>query len=357
MAFLSLLLLACSSIFAVVFLFYVTKPSISPKAGVQRPLPKEKLVPNDPDAPVSVNYFPSRQCNYACGFCFHTDTSSYMLPIDEAKKGLRLLREAGMKKLNIAGGEPFLHPKFLSKILQYCKEDLYVESISIVSNGSKIREDFLEKHAQWLDILAISCDSFDAETNHKIGRGEDNGKGKVNTHVEYLFRVAEWCRKYNIKFKLNTVVNTYNWDEDMVEHIERLAPFRWKVFQCLIVEGENEDETRKRDARKFLVTEEQWRTFCDKHKHLDCYIPEDNNTMASSYLLLDENMCFLDKGEGEMKKSRSILKVGVKQAMKEVVWDKESFLDRGGIYEWTRDGLGQQQRGGCGNGDKKELEW
>ena len=60
--------------------------------------------PTDPDAPVSVNYFPSRKCNYTCGFCFHTDTSSYVLPTSEAKRGLKLLKEAGMRKLNIAGG-------------------------------------------------------------------------------------------------------------------------------------------------------------------------------------------------------------------------------------------------------------
>ncbi|KAF2876390.1 hypothetical protein BDV95DRAFT_625644 [Massariosphaeria phaeospora] len=292
------------------------------------------------DDPVSVNYFPSRECNYACGFCFHTDTSRFILPIDKAKEGLRLLKEAGMLKLNIAGGEPFLHPKFLSEVLRYCKEEL------------KIREKFLREHCQWLDILAISCDSFDRETNIKIGRGPDGNKDGDN--VAQLFRISEWCKKYGIKFKLNTVVNIYNWDEDMAAQLEKLAPFRWKVFQCLIVAGENEDETRKRDARKFLITEEQWQTFCERHKHLDCYVPEDNKSMASSYLLLDEEMRFLDKGDGPMKKSDSILDVGVKPALNQVFWDKESFVDRGGIYEWGRP---EMQEGGCGTGDNKELDW
>lgn len=301
-----------------------------------------------PDAPVSVNYFPSRQCNYTCGFCFHTETSSNMLPIEKAKEGLRLLKEAGMCKLNIAGGEPFLHPRFLSRILQYCKEELHVDSISIISNGSKIKEEFLRRHSQWLDILAISCDSFHADTNRKIGRGLDGDNSRQ------LFCIAEWCKKYGIKFKLNTVVNTHNWNEDMTAEIEKLAPFRWKVFQCLIVAGENDDETRKRDARTFLVTREQWLTFCQRHEHLPCYVPEDNKTMASSYLLLDEEMCFLDKGEGEMKKSRSILDVGVKGAMKEVVWDKDLFIERGGIYNWSRPGTEQP---GVDCAGKKELEW
>ncbi|RYO94504.1 hypothetical protein DL764_007823 [Monosporascus ibericus] len=304
----------------------------------------------EPDAPVSVNYFPSRKCNYTCGFCFHTDTSSYVLPIDEAKRGLRLLKEAGMRKLNIAGGEPFLYPHLLTELLRYCKEELSLESISIVSNGSKIREKWLRENCQWLDILAVSCDSFNPETNKKIGRGDDGG------NVVRLFRIAGWCREYGIKFKLNTVVNTHNWDEDMVANIEQLAPFRWKVFQCLIVAGENDDETRKRDARTFLVTDEQWRTFCNRHKHIPCYVPEDNKSMASSYLLLDEYMCFLDKGEGMMTKSESILQVGVKEAMRQVVWDKKSFVERGGIYDWRRPDMLQQSV--CsGGGSTKELEW
>ncbi|RYP80618.1 hypothetical protein DL769_002363 [Monosporascus sp. CRB-8-3] len=302
------------------------------------------------DAPVSVNYFPSRKCNYTCGFCFHTDTSSYVLPIEEAKRGLRLLKEAGMRKLNIAGGEPFLYPHLLTELLRYCKEELSVESISIVSNGSKIGEKWLRENCQWLDILAVSCDSFNPETNKRIGRGNDGG------NVVRLFRIAEWCREYGIKFKLNTVVNAHNWDEDMVANIERLAPFRWKVFQCLIVAGENDDETRKRDARTFLVTDEQWRTFCNRHKHIPCFVPEDNKSMASSYLLLDEYMCFLDKGEGMMTKSESILQVGVKEAMKQVVWDKKSFVERGGIYDWRKSDMLQQSE--CsGGGSRKELEW
>ena len=304
-----------------------------------------KLKPaHNPDAPVSVNYFPSRQCNYSCGFCFHTDTSSYLLPFADIKHGLSMLRDAGMRKLNIAGGEPFLNPKLLAQMIKYCKEELGVESISIVSNGSKITRSWLEANGKWLDILAVSCDSFNAETNKKIGRGDDGG------NVDWLFRIAEWCREFGIMFKLNTVVNIHNWDEDLTTHIERLAPFCWKVFQCLIVAGENDNPDRKRDATKFLVTEEQWRTFCDRHKHLPCYVPEDNASMASSYLLLDEHMRFMDKGEGMMTLSESILEVGVKAATQQVKWDKESFVQRGGIYDWSKQDSEDPKR-------KKKLEW
>lgn len=45
--------------------------------------------------PVSVNYHFTRQCNYKCGFCFHTAKTSFVLPLEEAKRGLLLLKQAG----------------------------------------------------------------------------------------------------------------------------------------------------------------------------------------------------------------------------------------------------------------------
>lgn len=63
--------------------------------------------------PISVNYHLTRRCNKECGFCFHTAKSSHVASLEEAKRALTLLKHAGMKKINFAGGEPFLNPKFL----------------------------------------------------------------------------------------------------------------------------------------------------------------------------------------------------------------------------------------------------
>ena len=122
--------------------------------------------------PVSVNYFFTRTCNYECGFCFHTAKSSYVAPLEDAKKALRKLAKKGMKKLNFSGGEPFMYPDFMGEICKFCKEELKLESVSIISNGSKITGRWFKKWAKYLDILAISVDSFDEDTNMRIGRGK-----------------------------------------------------------------------------------------------------------------------------------------------------------------------------------------
>jgi radical S-adenosyl methionine domain-containing protein 2 len=107
-----------------------------------------------------------------------------------------------MRKLNISGGEPFLKPTFIGEMLKFCKEDLRLESCSIVNNGSKVTEKWLDEYGKYLDVMAISCDSFDADVNVRLGRGE-HGSGK---HVVRVFQVAAWCRDRGIKVKINSVI-------------------------------------------------------------------------------------------------------------------------------------------------------
>lgn len=45
--------------------------------------------------PESVNYHMTRRCNYKCGFCFHTAITSFEMPLEQAKIGLKMLRDAG----------------------------------------------------------------------------------------------------------------------------------------------------------------------------------------------------------------------------------------------------------------------
>lgn len=304
--------------------------------------PKTTQQPKTPPiAPISVNYHFTRKCNFECGFCFHTERDSHVEHFREMQRGLQMLKDAGMRKINFAGGEPLLYPKLLSLLVEFCKTTLQLESVSIVTNGSKLDERFLKRSARYIDIIAVSCDSFKEDVNVKIGRG----KGE---HLAQVRKVSELCRQYGVKFKLNTVVNRYNFDEDMNEGIRQIDPFRWKCFQVLIVEGENDSRDTLRDASRFAITEEEFQRFCDTHSHNQAFVPESNKVMRSSYLILDEYMRFLNKGTGAP--TQSILSVGVQKAMENVIWDTDSFYERGGIYDWSKDKGGRRT-------EKRGLDW
>uniref|UniRef100_A0A8C3AJS0 S-adenosylmethionine-dependent nucleotide dehydratase RSAD2 n=2 Tax=Cyclopterus lumpus TaxID=8103 RepID=A0A8C3AJS0_CYCLU len=272
--------------------------------------------------PTSVNYHFTRKCNYKCGFCFHTAKTSFVLPLDEAKRGLQLLEASGMEKINFSGGEPFLHDKgeFLGKLVQYCKQDLQLPSVSIVSNGSMIKEKWFQKYGDDLDILAISCDSFDEATNQRIGRAQGR-----KSHVDNLHKIRNWCQQYKVAFKINSVINTFNVDEDMVENILQLNPVRWKVFQCLLIDGENAGEKALREAEGFVISEQLFQDFLERHSSVPCLEIVDGLFMR-----------FLDCREGRKDPSKSILDVGVKEAICFSGFDEKMFLKRGGKYVWSK---------------------
>lgn len=72
-----------------------------------------------------------------------------------------------------------------------------------MSNGSLIKRSWMARYGQYLDILAISCDSFVERTNLQIGRG----KGQ---HLTQLEAIRDWCKEFGIGFKPLGRPTTYN---------------------------------------------------------------------------------------------------------------------------------------------------
>jgi len=282
----------------------------------------------------SVNYFISRECNYSCKFCFHTQKNTHHLGLGHAKLGLQLLQHSGTEKINFAGGEPFLNPELLGELCKYSAEECGM-AVSIISNGSLIRPNWMNKYGEYVDILGVSVDSFDPATNAAIGRGGDTDK---NQHVTRVLKVREMCEEHDVLFKMNTVVCSLNHEEDMNEYVSKLDPYRWKAFQVLMLKGENaggKDDLR--DARKLQVSKSDFDAFVDRHSEQPALIPEPNDVMQNSYLLLDEELRFLDCSENGKIPSQSILEVGVERALGQAGFDDDMFHQRGGVYKWNRE--------------------
>eukprot|EP01041_Mallomonas_annulata_P009685 gene9685-20133_t len=292
--------------------------------------------------PLSVNFHFTRKCNYGCGFCFHTSKTSHVEPLDRAKSIIRLLREAGAKKLNFAGGEPFLpeYGNMLGEMIKYAKSECDYPSVSIISNGFYIEQAFFQSYGPYLDILGVSCDSQFDSTNKIIGRGH-------GSQADIVKRVSKLSKSYGTKFKINTVINSYNYNEDMSDFINEVDPMRWKIFQVLPLEGENIGFDSKRNVSRFLISDEQFQTFVSKHKQKvkpGIMKVEDNNIMKSSYFLVDEYGRFLDSSTGSKIPTRSILDVGVDTALGDLLsstgggFNQEAFIARDALFEqqWSR---------------------
>lgn len=289
----------------------------------------------------SVNYHFTRKCNYACGFCFHTSLTSHVESLAQSKSMLKLLRDNGCEKINFAGGEPFL-PEYrerLGEMVRFAKEECGYPSVSIISNAVYVNEEWFSRFSKYLDILGVSCDSADDAINRRIGRG-------FGDHVQHVQQAAGLCKKYNVMLKINTVVNSFNWDSDMSALVNELEPMRWKVFQVLDVRGENSGSDSLRDVSKFLIEKEKFDHFIAQHSSKiikkDILKVEGNDVMQSSYILLDEFGRFLDCSLGSKTPTESILQVGVAAALAQLQnsagggFDTKAFEQRDGVFNWTK---------------------
>ena len=287
--------------------------------------------------PPSVNYHINTHCNFACKFCFATfedsreELGSCMLKREEQLAIVDALVAAGVEKITFVGGEPTLI-RWLPELVARAKASGL--TTMIVTNGSRLRGRLFEALAPHLDWIAFSVDSADEETNRRSGRAQK--KGGV-LPAEEVLRRAKGARERGIRIKLNTVVHRLNCGEDMSEFVGALRPERWKLFQVLPVEGQNDGS-----VDELLIEGEEFEAYVARHEHLKAcgvdVVAESNDAMRGSYAMVDPAGRFFDNTAGGHSYSRPILEVGVDAAFGDVSFSDEKFEARGAVYDWAGDG-------------------
>ncbi len=283
------------------------------------------------DGVTTVNYHLWKPCNMGCGYCFATfeETPTPLrarsLYRDDSIELTRLLCGAGFLKINFAGGEPTLCP-WISDSIRMAKSHRL--TTSIVTNGSRVTAKWLDDLDGCLDILALSVDSVDSATQRSIGRVVADDPMSADDYLS----VCSEVRKRGIRLKVNTVVSRFNKDEDFRPFIISAGPERWKIFQALPVQYQN-------DARidEFTITVDDFERYVQRNSSVReigvKVVPESNDLMTGSYIMVDPLGRFYDNVNGRHTYSHPILQVGVEDALSNVSVSPDRFEERGGNYE------------------------
>ena len=140
-------------------------------------------------------------------------------------------------------------------------------------------------------------------------------------------------RERGIRLKINTVVTRSNCDEDLTGFIARARPERWKLLQVLPVVGQNDGAVDDQ-----VITPEQFAGYVTRNQRVVemgvAVIPESNELMTGSYVMVDPAGRFFDNTAGAHVYSRPINQVGVDAALREVSIDPARFRLRDGLYDW-----------------------
>ena len=287
--------------------------------------------------PLAVNWHFWPWCNYGCKFCFarfEDIPRADRLPKEIAITVPEMLAAAGADKITFVGGEPTLCP-YLGDLLAASKD--VGMTTCIVSNATGLTEEFLDEWGHLIDWVGLSIDASNDEIHAEIGRGMRGDLARQRSHhLELAKQVWASCTQRGIRMKLNTVVCKANLEDDMSALVMELKPERWKIFEVLPVEGQNDG-----DVDDMLLEEDEFNSWVKRHKWVADegiqFVPESNELMRGSYAMLDALGRFYSNTEGGHTYGPSILDVGVMRAWEENCFLEDRFHDRGGIYEWNSD--------------------
>ena len=281
----------------------------------------------------TVNYHLWKPCNMRCEFCFATfeDILPHILPKghlgrENCSLVVESLAQAGFQKINFAGGEPTLCP-WLPELIRLAGE--LGMTTSVVTNGSRITPTWVNSVDGSLDWAALSIDSVDPGTLLRMGRTTRSGP---MSESDYLGAIGI-LRRHGVRIKVNTVVTRSNLQENFTDFIVEARPERWKLLQVLPVKGQNDVV-----VDPYVVSPDEFVGYVELSRRVEAYgikvVPESNDLMTGSYVMVDPAGRFFDNSSGAHTYSRSIIEVGVEEASRDVSVDSRKFISRDGLYDW-----------------------
>jgi len=220
-------------------------------------------------------------------------------------------------RLNIAGGEPLLFPSAVQTAVHHARR-LGLRA-SLITNGSFLTEELCKSLAPSLDMLGVSIDSGQSDTNNLIGRVDSQGRFLDLGSLSSSFEILRRCNPA-LKVKLNTVVNRLNWKDDLSSVVDVIQPGRWKILRALPVIDQST-----------TVTVEQFQAFVNRHSaYRSVSVVEGNQDMQESYIMVDPQGRFFQNSpcSAGYEYSQPILEVGAEKAFEQVNFDIERFLSR-----------------------------
>ena len=204
-----------------------------------------------------VNWHITPRCGYNCKFC-NVHNCYFEIPdIKYAKNNLQKLKaleeqDVHIKTLNIAGGDPLLHPH-LFDLLKMGNDEGF--KLWITTNGTLLNETNIEQLSNYVDGISIYVDCISNIKQKKIGRG-------YGKHVTEMLKVSDLIHETGIKLGVNTLITKLNYEDDIHALLHRLNPYQWSVYQTLPRLYQNSY------LKSIEVTENEFYFFIRRHSHL-----------------------------------------------------------------------------------------
>ena len=102
----------------------------------------------------------TQRCNLACEGCYSFDAGRNKAAdpsLENLRCALMKLARAGVSRVVLSGGEPFMHAD-LPEIIRYAKQDCGIARVEVLTNGTCISDACIQQIAGHADYISISLD-------------------------------------------------------------------------------------------------------------------------------------------------------------------------------------------------------
>lgn len=153
----------------------------------------------------------TQRCNLSCVGCYSLDEQRNVLddaPFDDIAHAIDQLAASGVTRLVISGGEPFLRFD-LPHIVAHAKAVCGIQSVTVLSNGTCLKEEVLAKLAPYVDCVSVSFDGCSASSPAYI---------RQEQRYEELVDAVRTIRTAGIQAHIISTVHAKNTD-DMAAYV------------------------------------------------------------------------------------------------------------------------------------------
>lgn len=289
------------------------------------------------DHPIVINWHVTEACNFTCRYCYAKwqkpqrrdlirDTTATKALLDSLYSHFHSGPSGTRPRLNFAGGEPLLHASRLLEAARYARSIGF--DVSLITNGSRLDESLTAGLAPTLSMLGLSIDSVVPSVQAAIGRNDRRGRC---LDLNVVARQVDLAKRLNptLTVKINTVVCSANWEDNLSSLIHRFAPQRWKVLRMLPAV-----------SRDLEATDSQFQAYVARHSALsELMTVEDNDEMQGSYIMIDPVGRFFQNRPSAQgyDYSAPILEAGAEKAFAEIGWSAVKFERRYRTLEARRE--------------------
>ena len=201
-------------------------------------------------------------CNKNCRFCFR-DTTTADNNLEQNITVLNNLKKLDVTKITYAGGEPFLYDG-LEVLLKIIKENAIYNKI--VTNGSLLNANNIEKKLKYVDRIAFSVDSSSDLENYFLGLGSEQ-----YSHIKEIVPLI--LKKYpKMKIDINTTIVRQTLKEidsfynSLIDNFSKKEIARWKILRFCPLRGNAKDK-----SDEFTITDEEFYEIKKKYNSIDLY--------------------------------------------------------------------------------------